>query len=96
MFRFVASTLLCCALAGTAAAAEAPAQQHPCQADMAKYCADAHGDRAKMNDCMHQHFSDFTPACQEHIKQRQQAHEGAGHGAQPGTESSSGSKSSGS
>ncbi len=79
MTRLVVSALFFAVLA-TAAAAEVP-QARPCQADMEKYCSDARGERAKMHQCVQQHFDNFSSACQARIKERQ-AHHRQGQGGQ--------------
>ncbi len=83
MTRSVVSALFCAmlaTLATTGAAAEEP-QSRPCQADMEKYCSDARGDREKMHQCMQQHMSNFSSACQARIKEHR-AHHRQGQGGQ--------------
>ncbi len=74
MARKILSALCCVLVCGSAFAAPA---DRPCKADLEKYCAAARGDRAKMGQCMREHFTEFTPACQAKMKERAQAHGGA-------------------
>ena len=85
MARMILPALCCVLVCGSAWAAPA---DRPCKADLEKYCADARGDRDKMGQCMREHFTDFTPACQEKMKERAQTHGGEGHAQSPTTQGS--------
>ena len=76
---------LCCVLMCGAALA-APPPDRPCKADIDKYCGDARGDRDKMGQCMRAHFTDFSQACQDKMKEHAQAHGGAGQQHAPTTQ----------
>jgi exonuclease VII small subunit len=54
-----------------AAAAQAERGAGPCRQDVQKFCPDTKPGGGALRDCLKQHASELSPACQEHLKQAQ-------------------------
>jgi len=52
-----------------APAARAERGTGPCRQDVQKFCPDAKPGGGALRDCLKQHASELSPACQEHLKQ---------------------------
>ena len=59
---------LAAALGVSAGPARAAGASGPCRQDVQKFCPDAKRGPA-LRDCLKQHASELSPACQEHLKQ---------------------------
>lgn len=52
-----------------APAARAQRGAGPCRQDVQKFCPDAKPGGGALRDCLKQHATELSPACQEHLKQ---------------------------
>ena len=61
-----------------------PSSSHPCQADVARLCADAKQQgHAAVHACMQQHADQLSAECKAHIAEREQRFEAAREACQP-------------
>ena len=71
LWKAIPFVALAATLSLTAGPAHAKGGRGACQADIQKFCADVQAGGGHYRDCLQQHQSELSPACQQHLTQMQ-------------------------